>query len=82
MWAVVGLPPGVPAILDATQFSLGGVLLKGLTLGRLEDQGLAVGADSCFVEGLDSGVVCAVEVKTIHGAHCLFSHIHFLRVNK
>jgi len=74
--------PGLPATLDASQFSLGGILLKGLTLRRLEDQGLAVLAHSCFVEGLDASVVCAVEVKTVHGAHRLLSNIHFLRVNK
>jgi len=43
----------------------------------LEDQGLAVLAHSCFVEGLDASVVCAVEVKTVHGAHRLLSNIHF-----
>lgn len=82
MWAVVGLPPGLPAILDASQFSLWGILLKGLTLGRLQDQRLAVLADSRFVEGLDASIVRAVEVKTIHGAHGLLSNIHFLRVRK
>lgn len=50
-----------------------------LTLGCLQHQGLAVGADSCFVEGFDAGAVSAVEVKPVHRAHGFLAHVHLLQ---
>lgn len=54
-------------------------LLQRLTLRCLEDQGLAVGADSGFVEGFDTCAVRAVEVKPVHRAHGLLAHVHLLQ---
>lgn len=77
-----GGAPRAAGASGAPQLPLGGALLKGLTLRRLQDQGLAVLADARLVEGLDASVVSAVEVQTVHGAHGLLPNVHFLRVKK
>lgn len=48
------------------------------TFRGLHDQCLAVLAHSAGIEGLHSGLVCAVEVEPIHSADGLRPHIHFL----
>lgn len=75
----LGVLDGPHACVSAVFERVGLELLQCLTLRCLEDQGLAVWADSCFVEGFDTRAVCAVEVKPIHRAHGLLAHIHLLQ---
>lgn len=50
-----------------------------LTVGCLQDDGFTIGPDARGVESLDSGIVGAVEMKTVDGAQGLLADVHFLK---
>ena len=49
------------------------------TFGSLQGDNVAVLALARVVVGLDPGVVDTIEVKAVHSADCLSSHIHHLQ---
>ena len=52
-----------------------------LTIGRLQDDSFTVRPDTRRVESFNSGVVGAVEVKTVDGTQSLLTDVHFLKEN-
>lgn len=50
-----------------------------LTVGCLQDDSFTVRPDTRGVEGLDPGIVGAVEMETVDGAQSLLADIHLLR---
>ena len=70
------MPASVPHLILPTPYKRETPVL---TVGRLQEDSFTVRPDAGGVEGLDPGVVGAVEMEAVNGAQGLLADIHLLK---